>query len=107
VLKIIGGLSIGAAGALHKALDGYLGRGSDLVLDLSAVHECDTAALQLIYSLRRTASQRKQRFDIAVVSPEIQNIATALGLAIGELTSADCPGSADADSGSRSIDRGI
>lgn len=105
-LRITGELSIKTMIALHQALSDHAGRGSDLVLDLSAVHECDTAALQLIYSLRRTAAEGRKCFRIADASPEIEEIAAGLGLRIKELHS-DGISPGDPGSGSRGTEGGI
>lgn len=57
------------------------------VLDLSGVVDCDAAAFQLIYSLRKTAVQRGQYFQISALSSAIETTAAALGLPIRELVS--------------------
>jgi anti-anti-sigma regulatory factor len=54
-------------------------------LDLSAVDACDTAALQLLYSARKTADSLR-RVKFVGLSGAILNAAAALGLEIGELT---------------------
>lgn len=79
-LKIAGDQTIGAASALHRQFAEYAGRGHDIVLDLSEVHACDTAGLQLICSLRATAAQAQRSFHIAALSPEIEEAAAAVGL---------------------------
>lgn len=96
-LKIMGEQTIRTADELHEALAQYLDRGLDVVVDLSEVDECDTAGLQLIYALRQSAVQRKQRFHITAVSPAITETATALGLHIEALTTACGPATADGD----------
>lgn len=104
-LKITGDLTIASATAQHAALAAFITRASDLALDLSEVHECDTAGLQLIYSLRKTILQRNQRLHIVAVSPEIQELAAALGLPIQELSKPSV--AVDAPSPSRSAPRGL
>jgi len=84
-LKITGQQTIRTADELHKAFAEYLNRGLDVVVDLSGVDECDTAALQLIYALRQSAVERKQRFHITAVSPAITGTVAALGLRIEDL----------------------
>jgi len=84
-LKISGEQTIHTADELHKALSDALHQSPAVVVDLSGVDECDTAALQLIYSLRRSAVERKQRFEITAVSPAITETAAALGLRLEEL----------------------
>lgn len=62
--------------------------GGDLVLDLAGVQACDTAALQLFYSLRRTAAERGLRWRVAALSNAITETASALGLPVQELMEA-------------------
>ena len=102
-LKIAGGLTIGATPELHQAFAEYAGRSPDIVLDLSGVHACDTAGLQLICSLRCTAAQARRRFHIAALSPEIEEAAAALGLRMEEPRPAELTAGAE----SRSTDGGI
>lgn len=107
-LKITGDLTIASATAQHAILAGFIAQGCG-TLDLSEVHECDTAGLQLIYSLRRTVLQRKERLQIVAVSPEIYELADALGLQIQELSDVRRGGAlnVDADSPSRSTHGGL
>lgn len=77
--------SIGNAEELRKLLTGFLEPGPDVILDLSAVQACDTAAMQLICSLHRTGIDRGQHIRIAALSPAIVETAAALGLPIPEL----------------------
>ncbi len=94
-LKIMGEQTIRNVDELHKALAEYLDRGLDVVVDLSEVDVCDTAALQLIYALRQSAVQRNQRFHIPAVSPAVVETAAALGLRVEALTAACEPDVAD------------
>ena len=80
--KIAGEQTIANAGELHKMLTGYLDPGQAIALDLSGIHVCDTAALQLIFALFRSAVERKQRFRITAVSPAVAETVAALGLAL-------------------------
>ena len=88
-LKIAGDLTIAAVAAQHALLARSVGQGSEVALDLSGIHECDTAGLQLIYSFRRTVLQRGERLRIVAVSLEIQELAAALGLQLHQLSNAD------------------
>ena len=106
-LKITGEQTIATADELHKALAEYLDRGLAVVVDLSEVEECDAAALQLIYALRQSAVQRKQRFHITAVSPAITETAAALGLRIEALTTGCGPATADGDCEVTGKDNGI
>jgi anti-anti-sigma factor len=100
MLKIAGEQTIATAGDLHKTLIEYLDRGQAMALDLSEIRVCDTAALQLIYGLCRSAVERKQRFQITAVSAAVAETVAALGLAL--------PGFAAGEVGElRAIDGGI
>jgi len=96
-LKITGEQIIRTADELHKMLADYLDRGVPVGVDLSEVGQCDTAALQLIYALRRSAVERKQRFQITAVSAAITETAAALGLRIEELMTPCEPTAASGD----------
>ena len=98
-VKIDGELSIRNADELHKIFAGTLDPGLDVVVDFAEVQTCDTAALQLICSLHKTAVQRGQRFQIAALSPAIEATAAALGLAIPKLTGTDSAGNTGSTSG--------
>ena len=84
-LQAGGEWSIGNADELRDLLAGFLAQGS-VVVDFAGVTSCDTAALQLICSLRKTAIERGLRVRIAALSPAIEEVAAALGLAIAEIT---------------------
>ena len=62
--------------------------GGDIVLDLAGVQACDTAALQLFYSLRRAAAERGLRLRVVALSTAIVETAAAIGLPIQELMEA-------------------
>jgi anti-anti-sigma regulatory factor len=77
--------SIGNAGELRQFLSGYLEMGPEVALDLAGVQACDTAALQLICSFRRSALERGVHLRIAAWPPAIVELAGALGLPLEEL----------------------
>lgn len=85
-LKIAGEQNIRTAAELLKTLIEHVGRGPALVVDLAGVQECDATLLQLLYSLRKTADRRKERFDILSVSPEVAAVAATLGLRLDALS---------------------
>jgi anti-anti-sigma regulatory factor len=105
-LKITGEQTIRTADELHEALAQYLDRGLDVVVDLSEVNECDAAALQLIFALRQSAVQRKQRFHITAVSPAIAGTAAALGLDLEILRTVGRRATADGDCEAAGEDNG-
>jgi anti-anti-sigma factor len=106
-LKITGEQTIRTADELHKVLAEHLDRCVDVDVDLSEVDACDAAALQLIYALRQSAVQRKQRFHITAVSPAVTETAAALGLHIEALTNAWGPATVDGDCQMAGKDNGI
>ena len=106
-LNITGEQTIRTADRLHEKLAQYLGRGLDMVVDLSGVDECDTTALQLLYALRLSAVQGKRRFHITAASPAITETAAALGLCIEALTTAWGPATTDGDCDLAGNDNGI
>jgi len=96
-LKITGAQTIRTADELQKMLADYRDRGPAVDVDLSEIDECDAAAVQLIYALRRSAVERKQRFQITAVSAAITETAAALGLRIEELMTPCEPTAASGD----------
>jgi anti-anti-sigma regulatory factor len=85
-MTLAGKWNIENAEELQGRLTGSLDPNEDIVLDLAGVASCDTAALQLLWSLRRTALERGLGFRVAAMSPAIVEIAGALGLPLRELT---------------------
>jgi anti-anti-sigma factor len=106
-LKITGDLSIAAVAAQHATLAGFLAQGLDVALDLCGVHACDTAGLQLIYSLGKSVRQRKGQLQIVAVSLEVQELATALGLQLQQLNNVRSAAALDAGSLPRSTTGGL
>ena len=85
-LKITGVIEICEAEPLRAALAEYLGHAwaeiPAAVVDLSEVESCDTCGLQLLVSLRKSAS-KPLRFEI----PEaVRGAMRQIGLSAGDLT---------------------
>jgi anti-anti-sigma regulatory factor len=78
-------LTIENAEDLRQFLVAALERSSEPALDFSAVRDCDTAGLQLICSLRKTATERGQQLRITAISPLVQAAAAEIGLPMEEL----------------------
>ena len=106
-LKINGEQTIQTSDALQQALAEYLERGLPVVLDLSDVHTCDTALLQLIYAMRRSAVQRERAFHVTGLSPAVTATAAALGLCIEDWMTAGRPPQPSSRCGDAGIDHGI
>ena len=88
VLRIQGELSIGEVAELRETLCNSLAEKSRLVLDLSGIDSCDTAALQLLYSARKTSDSGRHVRLVGLCSA-VTDAAVALGMQIGELTAED------------------
>ena len=83
VFAITGELSIYRAAELTAALLAWVGQQSQstqLDVDLSAVSEMDSAGLQMLLALQRTAKAQAKRWRITQVSPAVQEVLTLTGL---------------------------
>lgn len=60
-----------------------LAAGGCMTVDLSGVDRCDTAGLQLLTSLRRSAAEQGIRLDLASAPPCVLDLANSLGLSRG------------------------
>ena len=83
VLKISGTLSIETAEELRAALLDIVGGAPNTTLDLSAVDACDTAALQVFCSARKTAQGRGQNLEFVGIPDCLVRTALELGLPAG------------------------
>lgn len=88
ILKISGTLDAFSVEDLHQAFTAFVQQPGDLVLDVSDVERCDTAALQLLCSLYRTAQQLCKPLRIEGTSEAIAESARALGIPAQEFDSA-------------------
>lgn len=84
--KLSGQWNIANSEELRQQLLALVESGGTIVLDLSAVECCDTAGLQLLWSLRRTAAEQGSRLRFLDFSPALIELAQALGLPLAELT---------------------
>lgn len=84
-LKISGTLDIYAAEALRDALAQRVHHQTTLTLDLSEVDGCDVAALQLLYSARKSAEASSEGFAVTTFSQAMINACEALGFALEQL----------------------
>jgi anti-anti-sigma factor len=85
-LRIDGELNITNASELVERLAGSLNRSGDIVADFSEVQSCDTAALQIICSWRKSALEQGRRARIAAFSHAVEETAAVLGVSIQELS---------------------
>jgi anti-anti-sigma factor len=88
VLRLQGDLHISDVEALRSALAGGLAAGTALVLEISGVDRCDTASLQLLCSLRRSAEKDGKDLRIFGASEAIREASSILGLSLEYLTHA-------------------
>jgi anti-anti-sigma factor len=85
-MELSGRLSIEQAREMHEALSEWLREAKQPELDLGGVEQCDTASLQMIYSVRRSALQAGKTVRLRSVSPAVMGLAEALGSGLdGEL----------------------
>lgn len=80
-LAIEGELSIYSAGEWKKRLHDLLDQGGSLELDLGAVHELDTAGLQLLIMAKKEASARGQQLQLCNHSPAVLEVFELCGVA--------------------------
>ena len=75
-LKLDGDVTIGRVAAVREALMGGLERSARLTVDLAGVTDVDTAGLQMIISLQKTA-EKQGRLLYITGQPEIFSQAAA------------------------------
>ena len=85
-LKPAGRLDIKGSERLRDALREFAKGGSNSIVDVSEVEACDTTALQLLYSVRKTVESGGGRFMLAGLSSGLVESSAALGLSLKELT---------------------
>ena len=65
---------------IQKKILALLDSGSHLQMDLSQVTECDTAGIQLLCSILRTARKKGEAITIPAFSSAIQGTARIIGI---------------------------
>ena len=80
--KFGGDWTIRRAEELRQRLAADIRPGPEIELDFGEIVECDTAGLELICSLRKTAAGQGGGFRVAAISPAVESAAAALGLRI-------------------------
>jgi anti-anti-sigma factor len=85
-LKLAGRLDIKGSERLRDALLDLARGGSNSTVDVCEVEACDTTALQLLYSVRRTVESAGGRFTLAGLSSGLVESSAAIGLSLKELT---------------------
>lgn len=83
-VKVGGEWSIRNADDLRGIFAESLGRSRDLIVDIAEVLTCDTAVLQLIWSLHKTAVRHGRRVRIVGHSAAVESAVAALGLPVRE-----------------------
>lgn len=78
-LRVLGGLHTESVSVLREALLEGLTAPGDLVVDLTAVDMCDSAALQLLLACRRSAEALGKPCRLAL-SSFIKDTAVAIGV---------------------------
>jgi anti-anti-sigma regulatory factor len=82
VLFIAGDVGINAVEQLHNVLRDFVSRDPRPTVDLSGVEACDTAALQLLTSGRKTAERAGKPFNYTGISIAILDASAVLGLSL-------------------------
>lgn len=80
-VKLEARLTIAQAPALHKQLLEFIAAGRPLTIDVGAVEEVDTAALQLLLAAKQTFEARQVALHWRSSSPALQRAAGLIGLA--------------------------
>lgn len=91
VLKVAGTLDIGASREFQKALRDALDGGPAVILDLSAVEQCDITGLQLLCSARKSADRASKSLEVRSISDAVARTAAALGFPMDALAGAKHP----------------
>src|SRR5215467_1154114 len=86
LLTFSGRLDISTADELRDGLRSHDAKHSEWMLNLSEVESCDVTALQLLWSVRRSAAEARKPFRVTGCSAAVLDAAAALGLSIDELT---------------------
>ena len=81
VVKIAGALEIAGSELLRQRLIELLREEAPLVVDLSGVQACDTSALQLLCSARKSADRAGKPLSFEGVPEVVTATAAAIGLA--------------------------
>lgn len=79
LLKLKGTATIENATILHQEILFALADSKGLILDLSAVTECDTTALQIFYAARLSAQKEGKRFQVLTLSRAAADILEVAG----------------------------
>jgi anti-anti-sigma factor len=87
VVRVTGDLHISEAEQLRSVLLRELAAPT-LVLELYGVQSCDTASLQLLCALHKSAQRDGKQFRITSASPAVSEAAALLGLSLEDLAGA-------------------
>lgn len=85
-LRLQGNLHIDEAAELRTVLLEELQREGELRLELSEVSQCDTAALQVLCALRRSAEQQGKPLHLESPSMAVRETTMTLGVALADLS---------------------
>jgi anti-anti-sigma factor len=82
VLQLAGELGIDVVEQLHTVLRDFVHTATRPTIDLTQVDTCDSAALQLLCSARKTAECEGKPFELLGLSAAIVETSAALGLSL-------------------------
>jgi len=88
VLRLSGKLTIMEAEELRVGLSDFLRGDVGLTIDLSQADKCDTSALQLLYSARKTAEIKGIRLEFCNLSDVVRSSSEEIGFRLSDLTAA-------------------
>ena len=88
LVKLQGDLHISSAEDLRGALIVELASVSALVLDLSEVDSCDSASLQLLCSLKKSAGVCSKAVSVTGLSTAMVDTCSMIGFSLKDLTNA-------------------
>lgn len=82
VIRLEGEMTIYEAISLRDLFLQCFERTDGLILDLTAVTECDTAGIQLLCAARKTAENHRKRFVVDGLSEPVSATLAASGIAV-------------------------
>ena len=85
-LKIEGPMTVYEIEEIHKKLIQAFEQGKETVVDLTAVTECDTSGIQILYSAAKTAKEKGVNISFLLDSEAIEVAAERIGVELGTLS---------------------
>jgi ABC-type transporter Mla MlaB component len=83
IFKIEGSLCISEMSGLKRKLLNHLKKNDTLELDIKNVMECDTAGIQFLHSVMRSARERGNKLNILGKSKPVEDALSRAGMNLG------------------------